>query len=539
MRSKNKKRGLMLLGSSLLLGIIYFNSPLYGMDFVSNTEVISKPQDQTENFGADNTETVVQMTEIAGETISVRAWHNEEDNRYYFFLPEYMERGIVPEKETEAEYIFLSDIPTVYIKLETGTFDAVKESKEVREKISLSLFTDEGGAEERQLAGTIKARGNASFHAPRYKKSYTVKLEEDVGLLDMPAGREWVLLAHYYDDTHLREYLTFDMARRLEMAYVPAGELVNLYVDGEYEGIYFLGEKIGISPEKINITDLESLTLEKMPQSALKKYPYAREGVRGGQDVIIEKGYVAHEGFQDITGGYLLELEWLKDRYNEEKSGFTSDANQCVVIKSPEYATGTQVAYIKNYYQQFEDALRKSRENHTEEYLEYIDLDSFVKKYLVEEVSKNMDANMSSQYLYKDKDTIDGKLYAGPVWDYDRAYDNKVGDVNNRGADMFWVNQGSAGFPFWKNLYETPVFEKRVRELYRYKLSEALREYADEKLPEWENEIHDSVIADMFRYQSEYEEKMDGEARLSREMQALTEFIRERKAFLDREWITN
>ncbi len=159
MRSKNKKRGLMLLGSSLLLGIIYFNSPLYGMDFVSNTEVISKPQDQTENFGADNTETVVQMTEIAGETISVRAWHNEEDNRYYFFLPEYMERGIVPEKETEAEYIFLSDIPTVYIKLETGTFDAVKESKEVREKISLSLFTDEGGAEERQLAGTIKARG--------------------------------------------------------------------------------------------------------------------------------------------------------------------------------------------------------------------------------------------------------------------------------------------------------------------------------------------------------------------------------------------
>ena len=49
----------MLLGSSLLLGIIYFNSPLYGMDFVSNTEVISKPQDQTENFGADNTETEI------------------------------------------------------------------------------------------------------------------------------------------------------------------------------------------------------------------------------------------------------------------------------------------------------------------------------------------------------------------------------------------------------------------------------------------------------------------------------------------------
>ncbi len=205
MRSKTKKRGLMLLGSSLLLGIIYFISPLYGKDFGRHVEEMPKPQDPAQNSWEDNTETVMRRAEIDGETISVRAWHNEEDNRYYFFLPKYMERGIEPEEEEEAEYISLSDIPTVYIELETGTFDEVKASKEVREKISLSLFTDEGGAEERQLAGTIKARGNASFHAPRYKKSYTVKLEKDVGLLDMPAGREWVLLAHYYDDTHLRE----------------------------------------------------------------------------------------------------------------------------------------------------------------------------------------------------------------------------------------------------------------------------------------------------------------------------------------------
>ena len=88
MRSKNKKRGLMLLGLSLLLGVIYFNSPLYGKDFNSNSGEMSKPQNPTENSREDNTETVMRMAEIDGETISVRAWHNEEDNRYYFFLPE-------------------------------------------------------------------------------------------------------------------------------------------------------------------------------------------------------------------------------------------------------------------------------------------------------------------------------------------------------------------------------------------------------------------------------------------------------------------
>ncbi|MCM1134070.1 MAG: CotH kinase family protein [Clostridium sp.] len=384
----------------------------------------------------------------------------------------------------------------------------------------------------------MKARGNASFNAPRYKKSYTLRLEEETGLSGMPKGREWVLLAHYYDDTHLRDYLTFDMARVLDMAYVPEGEFVNLYIEGEFQGIYFLCQKIEISPEKVAVTNLEQQTLEKMPKEALARYPYAREGTRGGQEVIVEKGYAAGDDSFDITGGYLLELEWLKDRYNEEKSGFTSDANQCVVIKSPEYATSNEVSYIKNRYQELEDAIGRSIAEGSDEYLAYMDLDSFVKKYLVEEVSKNMDANLSSQYIYKDSDAIDSKFYAGPVWDYDRAYDNKVGDVNNRGAAMFWVNQGSAGFDFWKKLYETKVFQKRVQEIYSEKLSPVLTDYADNKLWEWETQIHDSIIADMFRYRSEYEEEMDEEVRLSAEMRALTGFIGERKAFLDNQWIT-
>lgn len=530
MKNRKAKRDILLVCSVLLLGLLCLKTK------EESVPEPSKPPEEESGSGI--------FLETDGGQLRIKAWLNEENNKYYFFLPDFLNKDRQWEmgggqEEPDAETIALSDIPAIFITLETGTLDGIRESKENKEDMRLSLFARDAKENKKELKGTIKARGNASFHAPKYKKSYTIKLAEEAELSGLPKGGEWVLLAHYYDDTHLRDYLTFDMARTLNMAYVPEGKLVNLYIEDEFQGIYFLCEKIEITPGKIAITNLEQETWEKIPAGALAKYPYAREGMRGGQNVVVEKGFAAGGDSSDITGGYLLELEWLKDRYDEEKSGFTSDANQCVVIKSPEYATGSQVSYIKERYQLLEDSIKRSAETDSDEFLTYLDLDSFVSKYLVEEVSKNMDANMSSQYLYKDRDTVDSRFYAGPPWDYDRAYDNKVGDVNNRGAAMFWVNKGSAGFDFWKNLYNTGVFRKRVREVYEEKISSKLSEYADKKLWEWEAEVHDSIVADMFRYRSEYQEKMDEEERLSKEMEALAEFIRERKVFLDGEWVGN
>lgn len=477
--------------------------------------------------------------EFYGEEFAVNPWLNEEDNKYYFFLPEYLQTevdfGDVPNM-VEYKQIILSDIPCVSIQTESGTLDAIRASKDNQENIEMLLLTKEDRDIGGVLQGTIKARGNASFLAPRYKKSYTIELEEAIEMCDMSEGKEWLLLAHYYDDTHLRDYMTFDLARQLGMNYVPDGKFVNLYVNGDFQGIYFLCEKIGISSERLNIRNLEEINQEKLPNEVLKEYPYAMDGIRGGQNVIIEKGYIANDATTDITGGYLLELEWVKERYDEENSGFTSANNQSVVIKSPKYATYGQVSYIKSRYQLFEDALDKSIETGTEEYLQYIDLDSFVNKYLIEEISKNMDANFSSQFLYKDSDLTDGKFYAGPVWDYDRAYENKVDDEDNKGADKFWVNEGRLGFSFWKKLYSTSIFNERAKEIYNMKAAPVLQQYLDTDIWSWEREIHDSIIADMFRYRGEYEIEMNEEERLSQEMNHLVEFLSERKVFLDTEW---
>lgn len=468
------------------------------------------------------------------ESCEIHSWYNVNDGRDYFFVPDYLRRT-AEGLEEEENLIMLSDIPTVCIRTESGDLDWIRESKENRDDILFSLLSEDG-EEASQLRGKIKARGNASFHSPKLKKSYTVELKEKTSLLQMAESRKWLLLAHYFDDTHLLDHMTFDMARQLGMAYVPEGKWVNLYVDGNFQGIYYLCERIEIGAQKVNVRDMEELQQKRSPDQAIREFPYMVEGEKGGQEMTLEKGFLVDDFFSDITGGYLLELEYHKERYDEEPSGFVSEGKQLVVVASPKYATQSQVSYIKNRYQEFEDALERSNENDTDEFLDYMDLDSFVQKYLIEEVSKNMDANFSSQYLYKDTDTVDGKFYAGPVWDYDRGYDNKVDDLNNRGADKFWANQAAVGTEFWKKLYENPIFQNRVKEIYREKLSPVLNEYADTRIWEWGDRIQASVAADMFLYQDQYEEKMDEQKRLSEEMETLAQFIRERKVFLDSEW---
>lgn len=537
MKHKNVKRIFIMIFSSAFLLILYF-----GMEWATVLTTQADGNTAHDKAQKENSRLHVKA-EIKNEIFEINSWYDAEKGMNFFFIPQYLSDtaeaisydGVGNMNQGKTAICELSNVPIMYIEMDRNEFEKVRESKENKEKASITVISEENGIEKNRLNGTIKARGNASFTVPKYKKSYTVEFDEKIGLCDMNSSEKWLLLAHYYDDTHIRDKLTFEFARELGMQYIPEGEFINLYVNGDFQGIYFLCEKIEIAAEKINITDMEDLMEEKAPGLAMREFPYTVEKEMSEQIIVVEKGYMVNDVISDITGGYLLELEYLQERYDEESSGFISDFGQNVVIKSPKYATVNQVAYIKDYYQQFEEAVRRSNEEKTDEFLEFVDLESFVNKYLVEEVSKNMDANFSSQYIYKDSDLIDGRFYAGPVWDYDRAYDNKVSDVN-KGAKRFWANGSQFGTYFWGELYENPFFFEAVKKTYMEKISPILSEYADETIWLWEEQIHDSVIADMYRYKEEYDVPMNEEERLLTEMEALSVFLKERKEFLDKEW---
>ena len=115
------------------------------------------------------------------------------------------------------------------------------------------------------------------------------------------------------------------------------------------------------------------------------------------------------------------------DIYNNGVSGFVSHAGDLVRIRSPRYASVEEVDYIANFYDQMEKAVHSSDGYNAQtgkHYSDYLDVESFARYYLLNEVVMNLDGGWSSFMLYKDSDSMDSKFYAGPAWDFDRSLFN-------------------------------------------------------------------------------------------------------------------
>lgn len=325
-----------------------------------------------------------------------------------------------------------ANIGSMYINTQSGTMDYIHLHLG-NEEIGTMRMVDADGKElyNGDLA-QIRGRGNATWKMP--KKAYQIKLPADCDLVGQGAGaaKTWLLLANFSDKTKVHNVVAYDMAADMGMAYTCRSAFVDLYCNSEYMGTYQLCEKVQVANERVEIVDLEKETESVNGGEKLKNFLKFGQGedAPGSQ-----KGYEIPKNPEDITGGYLLELE-LKDRYADEKSGFVTQRGKCVVIKEPEHASREQVAYIANYFQEFEDAVfAEDGVNPTtgKRYTEYFDLTSLAQKYIMEELVKNFDTEKTSQFFYKPSDSESKVGYCGPVWDYDNSYDNFKPAARNEG----------------------------------------------------------------------------------------------------------
>ena len=147
----------------------------------------------------------------------------------------------------------------------------------------------------------------------------------------------------------------------------------------------------------------------------------------------------------DISCGYLIEFE-LNERYASEKCGFVTSRGQPVIIKCPEVCSKAEVEYIRDYVQRVEDAVYSSdgKNSNGEHYGSLIDVDSFTKVYLINEISMNLDATATSFFMYLDKDSL---LKAGPIWDFDWA----LGSYQSRNG--FDLSKGTGWYVRNKKIY--------------------------------------------------------------------------------------
>lgn len=267
-----------------------------------------------------------------------------------------------------------------------------------KENYIKSTFTLEDKGFKTEYEVNVKGRGNSTWDM--VKKPYALKFDEKVQLLNGVKSKQWCLLANHADQSLMRNYLALSLGNSLNgLEWNPTPNYVDFYLNGEYQGNYLLTEKVGAAKEKVNIL----------------------------------------EDTFNTNSGYLIEMDARANEEgleNEDYFTLSYGAVRTYALKSPEkgdeYYSKDKLYYIKNYMNKALNAIRQKNN-----YIEYIDINSFLDWYIVNEVFMSVDAGYSSVYFNKDKDE---KLKIGPLWDLDLSAGNPGHlDAYSRRPEEFYV----------------------------------------------------------------------------------------------------
>lgn len=370
---------------------------------------------------------------------------------------------ILSAKLNEIDYFiifrFASSLPSVNIQTTISPNDIMKHN--IKDECVKTTVVDNNGEivhSDSTYGGKLKVRGNAT--ASYLKKPFQVKLTEKADLFGMGSDKTWLLLANYDDQSLLRNSIMYSLGKFLGMQTTDFIS-VDLFINGEYYGVYLLCEKVEIDGSRVNIFDLEKSN-DLLNAQYKEQATVVSSGALISSSALTEYRYI--EGVKnpsEISGGYLVELD--NNYYKNELCYFTTEYGSHYVIKSPEYASREQVEYIAKLFADMEEAIMADDgyNRHGKHYTEYVDIDSLASAYIMQEFGRNYDSGSSSMFFYKDidKDGITSKIFKGPLWDCD----NTLGNIHKNGASStsgYWAKDRS----IWSGLTKKQEFNELVSE---------------------------------------------------------------------------
>lgn len=262
----------------------------------------------------------------------------------------------------------------------------IDEEKRERHDASATIISESGDILFSGNLDYITPRGVTSFYASA-KKSYEIRFGHKTELMDNIKEHEWLLIANFTDDTLIRNKLIYDFADRLTSVKAPNARYTDLYINGCYRGSYLLCEKVKSGTSLLDIADAGKTN--------------------------------------DITGGYLL--KFISAERVTDAPHIQTGLGYFAEIISPKNVTDSELLYINEFLNELEaaavnpDGINLQTGKSVEDYL---DIDSWIDKYLIENTFQNVDSSFDSCYFYKEPDANGGKLYAGPAWDYDLTATN-------------------------------------------------------------------------------------------------------------------
>lgn len=386
-----------------------------------------------------------------------------------------------------------SDLPTVYI--ETENHQSIT-SKENYLRATLR-YVDSDGETYYDALG-IRGRGNSTWGLA--KKPYRVKFDKKQEFLgkERAKAKSWTFIANFADKSLMRNALAADLGTFAGQPFTAAAQFVDFVLNGKYVGNYQISDQVEVRAKRVDIYEQE----DPMNDDS------------------------------NITGGYLLEIDGFADA---EPVKFTTAKGIKITVKSPddEIIDPRQLNYIRRYVQDFENALfGPDFADPAKGYRSFVDESTLISWYVASEMTANPDAFWST-YIYKDRD--DPKIYWGPMWDYDIAFNNcqRKGDMTRRtvlhdgfGADLtgVWV----------RRMWEDPWFVNAVNEKWKSMVEAGLEQHLIDFIDATEARLKASQaldgklwpvnkrVYDEYRLFSTYGETVD----------FLRKFVRERISYL-------
>lgn len=306
-----------------------------------------------------------------------------------------------------------SSLPSLRLTLNGTTLEQVHRDKNVKYPGNDLVLTDGDDV----LTGTVefKGRGNSTWREYA-KKPYQIKFSKKTSVLGMPAAKKWILLANASDDSMIRTRLVYDAAEQMGFPYVTEYKYVDLWVDGEYLGVYLIGEKAEIGKSRLNLQD---------PAGAMFE---------------LDNGFAADEDHYFFEGR--LNSYFALKEIVEEDDAHIAQAMSNFQTAMTRFTTALTSEGWENLSLAQLNAM--------------IDVDSLARYYLMNEYVLNGESFFTSFFWYQDG--ASDVLHVGPLWDFDTCMGNKQEKVTDYNACDTSV--------LMKKMLNIPAFYQRVQELY-------------------------------------------------------------------------
>lgn len=419
----------------------------------------------------------------------------------------------VGKKDCGMLHVMRSDLPCIYMELESGSLAYVEKKNGNKEGGNILMLNPDSSVEYNGPLESIGAHGNSSWDYSK-KKPYNIKLPQKAKLYGMGKAKKWALLSNYLDHGMIRNSVAMMLSEDAGCEFTMQYTYVDLYAHGEYRGTYQLFERVQTQKHRVNITDLEEENEAVNPEE-LESYPRVfSDGEKKSNAKNSYKYWEIPNNPDDITGGYLLQFQ-TNNRYpNKADSGFVTSRGQCVQVDTPEHASEAQILYIRQFVQDLEDAIYSETgyNDKGKHYSDYLDVDSIIRSFLIQEITANADGSYTSFYFWKESDALgDGKLHCGPVWDFDlgfanfrRAYDKHACcDTDDFFAMFLPIHRPEDEDPIlgWLGtLYNKEDYQQRVREIYFESFDSQITTILNEKIPALETHLTASAAMNNARW---------------------------------------